>query len=63
MYCTFYNTNDVFSAEEIFNKNNIECSIVPTPVQDIAYCGVSVEVELSEDEIENYLRGFEYKTF
>ena len=43
MYIVFYSTSDVFKAEEILNNNNIECKVVPTPVQDKAYCGVCVE--------------------
>lgn len=45
MYIVFYSTSDVFKAEEIINNNNIECRVVPTPVQDKAYCGVCLEVQ------------------
>lgn len=43
MHIVFYSTSDVFKAEEILNEKNIECKVVPTPVQDKAYCGVCVE--------------------
>ncbi len=43
MHIVFYSTSDVFKAEEILNDKNIECKVVPTPVQDKAYCGVCVE--------------------
>ena len=42
MFIVFYSTNDVFRAEEILNNNKIDCKVVPTPVQDKAYCGVCV---------------------
>lgn len=43
MHIVFYSTNDVFRTEEIFSKHAIVCKIVPTPVQDKAYCGVCIE--------------------
>lgn len=45
MYIVFYSTSDVFKAEEILTDKNIECKVVPTPVQDKAYCGVCVETQ------------------
>lgn len=45
MHIVFYSTSDVFKAEEILNDNSIECKVVPTPVQDKAYCGVCVETQ------------------
>lgn len=45
MHIVFYSTSDVFKAEEILNGNSIECKVVPTPVQDKAYCGVCVETQ------------------
>ena len=45
MHIVFYSTSDVFKAEEILNDNIIECKVVPTPVQDKAYCGVCVETQ------------------
>ena len=45
-YLIFYKTNDVFEAEEKLNSHKIECTIVPTPVQDKAYCGVCISVNL-----------------
>lgn len=49
MYFIFYKTNDVFSAEEKLQANNIHTEIVPTPVQDKAYCGVCIKID-SKDE-------------
>lgn len=45
MHIVFYSTSDVFKAEEILNGENIECKVVPTPVQDKAYCGVCIWTE------------------
>ncbi len=45
MYFVFFSTSNVFHAEEILNEANIECRVVPTPVQDKAYCGVCVQTE------------------
>lgn len=42
----FYKTNDVFEAEEKLSNQNIICTIVPTPVQDKAYCGVCLSIDL-----------------
>ena len=45
MHIVFFSTSDVFKAEEILNEKNIECKVVPTPVQDKAYCGVCVDTQ------------------
>lgn len=45
MHIVFFSTSNVFRAEEILNENDIECKVVPTPVQDKAYCGVCVETK------------------
>ena len=45
MFIVFYSTSNVFRAEEILNKADIECKVVPTPVTDKAYCGVCVQTE------------------
>ncbi len=44
MHLVFYKTNDVFVAEEKLQESGIKTDIVPTPVQDKAYCGVCVKV-------------------
>lgn len=44
MFVVFYSTSNVFKAEEILNKHDVECNIVPTPAMDRAYCGVCLEV-------------------
>lgn len=58
MFVVFYSTNDVFRAEEILNGIHEECKIVPTPVQDKAYCGVCLKVDQRMDV--TVLSDFEY---
>lgn len=48
MLFVFYKTNDVFLAEERLQENGVQVDIVPTPVQDKAYCGVCVQVNASD---------------
>lgn len=48
MHIVFFSTSNVFKAEEILNENNIECKVIPTPVQDKAYCGVCIETQDEE---------------
>lgn len=63
MYIVFYRTGDVFEAEEVLNSKGYETKIVPTPVQDKAYCGVCIKIitssveNLSEllSEIDHYI--------
>ena len=63
MHLIFYKTNDVFSAEEKLMSNNIPVEIVPTPVQDKAYCGVCVKINENDEKIvANILSELEYKT-
>ena len=60
-YIIFYKTNDVFEAEEKLNSQDIPCSIVPTPVQDKAYCGVCLYVDLTaKPQIIDYIAPLEY---
>lgn len=59
MHIVFYSTSDVFKAEEILNINNIECKVVPTPVQDKAYCGVCLETPYRNAV--DYLKGLEFE--
>ena len=59
--CVFYKTNDVFDAEERLLRSGVACSIVPTPVQDKAYCGVCISVDLeSSPEAIDALSPLEY---
>ena len=58
MNIVFYSTSDVFESEELLINNSIECSIVPTPVTDKAYCGVCIKCD--EKKALDYLKGFEY---
>lgn len=48
MYFIFYRTNDVFAAEELLQDKGIKTEIVPTPVQDKAYCGVCLKIGSQE---------------
>ena len=60
-YLVFYKTNDVFEAEEKLNSQRIECTIVPTPVQDKAYCGVCLSVDLeSNPDVVKVIAPLEY---
>ena len=61
MHLIFYKTNDVFIAEELLVSNNIEVEIVPTPVQDKAYCGVCVKVSVNKEIVLPFLDGMDYK--
>ena len=45
MHIVFYSTSNVFKAEELLIDADITCEIVPTPVQDKAYCGVCVKTQ------------------
>jgi len=62
MHFVFYKTNDVFVAEEKLQTENIVVEVVPTPVQDKAYCGVCVQI--GADEVEKacaVLDGMDYQ--
>lgn len=61
MYFVFYNTSDVFAAEERLQKQKIPVEVVPTPVQDKAYCGVCAMLSgADEDSAIQALAGMEY---
>jgi hypothetical protein len=46
----------------MLNVRNIKCEIVPTPVQDKAYCGVCLEIdEQSEESATDILTDLKYK--
>lgn len=62
MHFIFYRTNDVFAAEDLLQREAIRTEIVPTPVQDKAYCGVCVKVD--SDDVEKCVRllaGMDYR--
>lgn len=62
MYFVFYNTNDVFVAEERLQEQKLSIEVVPTPVQDKAYCGVCVMIsERDESTAMQSLAGMDYK--
>jgi len=63
MMCfVFYKTNDVFAAEELLQKIGISVEIVPTPVQDKAYCGVCVKINDDDNEkAQKVMIGMEFK--
>ena len=63
MNLVFYRTTDVFEAEERFQEHGIDVEIVPTPVQDKAYCGVCIYIkEAQQPSVAEILNGLEYKT-
>ena len=49
MFLVFFSTSDVFKSEERFQNNGVDCSVVPTPVQDKAYCGVCLKLDANAD--------------
>ncbi len=59
MYIVFFSTSNVFRAEEILNKEKIECKVVPTPVTDKAYCGVCIETE--NQNAKDFMEDMEYE--
>lgn len=62
MYFVFYKTNDVFAAEEKLLAANVPVTIVPTPVQDKAYCGVCIQIkDVDCKKVESLLGEMEYK--
>ena len=61
MHFVFYKTNDVFLAEEKLLAAGIHVDVVPTPVQDKAYCGVSVQIKKEDiEKAETILSELEY---
>lgn len=61
MHLVFYKTNDVFVAEEKLQEHHVETEIVPTPIQDKAYCGVCVKVSVNKEIILSALKEMDYK--
>lgn len=59
MHLVFYKTSDVFEVEELLNQNEIINEVVPTPVQDKAYCGVCLKVE-SNAPLLDLIKNYEY---
>lgn len=58
----FYKTTDVFLAEEQLISNDISVKVVPTPVQDKAYCGISLKLKEDYKNLVNQiLDGLEYR--
>lgn len=60
MYFIFYKTSDVFAAEEKLQAANVTVEIVPTPVQDKAYCGVCIEIKTDMEKAKDVIDGMEY---
>lgn len=59
MHIAFYSTSNVFKAEELLTNANILCEVVPTPVQDKAYCGVCIKTP--EDQALEILKDMEFR--
>ena len=45
MHIVFFSTSNVFKAEELLLDAGFSCEVVPTPVQDKAYCGVCLRIQ------------------
>ena len=60
MYYAFYKTTDVFAAEELFIARGIAIEIVPTPVQDKAYCGICIRIFEQKAVIAQIISTLEY---
>lgn len=62
MYLIFYKTSDVFAAEERLEEGGIATEVAPTPVQDKAYCGVCLKLDLQAIEaVGVLLKTMEYR--
>lgn len=62
MHFVFYNTNDVFMAEEKLQARKVSVEVVPTPVQDKAYCGVCIMILPNDKSIAiEVLAGMDYQ--
>ena len=59
MYIVFFSTSDVFKAEGKMIEAGITCKVVPTPVQDKAYCGVCIET--SDHNLQEVLAEMEFE--
>ncbi|MBF1078919.1 MAG: DUF3343 domain-containing protein [Prevotellaceae bacterium] len=59
MYIVFYSTSNVFKAEELLINGGISCEVVPTPVQDKAYCGVCIKTD--DANAQKMLENMEFK--
>ncbi len=59
MHIVFYSTSNVFKAEELLMDAGLSCQVVPTPVQDKAYCGVCIMTQ-DKNALE-LLKDVEYK--
>lgn len=59
MHIVFYSTSNVFKAEEMLTYAAISCEVVPTPVQDKAYCGVCIQTQ--DAKAAEILKDIEFK--
>lgn len=59
MHIVFYSTSNVFKAEELLTDKGVLCQVVPTPVQDKAYCGVCIMTQ--EKKVLELLKDIEFK--
>lgn len=59
MHIIFYSTSNVFKAEELLIAASVSCQIVPTPVQDKAYCGICIMTQ--EKKAVELLKNIEFK--
>lgn len=62
MHFVFYATNDVFVAEEKLLARKMPVEVVPTPVQDKAYCGVCIMIPSKDKNLAiEVLDGMDYQ--
>lgn len=59
MHIVFFSTSNVFKAEERITDAGVSCQVVPTPVQDKAYCGVCIMTQ--EDKALELLKDIEFE--
>lgn len=59
MHIVFYSTSNVFKAEELLADAGVSCQVVPTPIQDKAYCGVCIMTQ--EKKALELLKNIEFK--
>ncbi len=61
MYYIFFSTNDVYIAEDILGNKGLSYEIVPTPVKDSVYCGVSIYSDEEPRVLKKLLASLSYE--
>jgi len=47
---TFESTRKVLSAQQAFDKNQIECAIIPTPREISSNCGIAITTNMENEK-------------